>query len=58
MLTVVNSIKNNHGDAWWGFVRRSSALSCVLPSFDQASENQLTKEFKGPFVILRTHSRV
>ncbi len=32
-----------------GFVRRSSALSCVLPSYDQASENRLTKGFKRTF---------
>ncbi len=41
-----------------GFVRRSLALFCVLPSCDQASENRLTKGFKGPFVNLRAHSRV
>ncbi len=41
-----------------GFVRRSLALFFVLPSYDQASENRLTKGFKGPFVNLRAHSRV
>ncbi len=39
-------------------LRRSSALFCVLPSYYQASENRLTKGFKGPFVILCAHSRV
>ena len=41
-----------------GFMRCSLALFCVLPSYDQASENWLTKGFKGPFVNLRAHSRV
>jgi len=36
-------------------LRRSLAL---LPSYYQASENRLTKGSKGPFVILRAHSRV
>ncbi len=36
----------------------SLALFCVLPSYYQASENRLTKGFKGPFVNLRAHSRV
>ncbi len=39
-------------------MRRSLALFCVLPSYDRASENRLTKGFKGPFVNLRAHSRV
>jgi len=41
-----------------GFLRCSLALFCVLPSYYQASENGLTKGFKGPFVVLRAHSRV
>jgi len=41
-----------------GVVRHSLALFCVLPGYDQAFENRLTKGFKGPFVNLRTHSRV
>ncbi len=36
----------------------SAALFCVLPSYDQASENRLTKGFKGPFANLSAHSRV
>jgi len=44
-----------------GVLRRSLALLalfCVLPSYYQASENWLTKGFKGPFVILRAHCLV
>jgi len=41
-----------------GVLRRSLALFCVLPSYYQASENWLTKGFKGPFVNLRAHSCV
>jgi len=41
-----------------GVLRHSLALFCVLPSYYQASENQLTKGFKGPFVVLRAHSCV
>jgi hypothetical protein len=33
-------------------------LFCVLPGYYQASESRLTKGFKGPFVVLRAHSRV
>jgi len=41
-----------------GVLRRSMALFCLLPSYFQASQNWLTKGSKGPFVILRAHSRV
>jgi len=39
-----------------GFVRCSLALFCVLPSYDQASENWLTKGFQRPFVNLCAYS--
>jgi hypothetical protein len=39
-------------------LRRSLALFCVLPSYYQASENRLTKGYKGPFVNLHAHFSV
>jgi len=39
-------------------LRRSLALFCLLPGYFQSFGFRLTKGFKGPFVILPTHSRV